>query len=159
PRNGEGRGARRMTLNPLTDGIRSTLHVETPAVLLPYQNEWVSDESPLKVAEKSRRVGLTWAEAADDVLIAARDRADGGQNVYYIGYNMDMAIEFIEACGMWARIFDRAAEAIEEGEEIFKDENDAERRIKTYTIKFPSGYRIVALSSRPANLRGKQGVV
>jgi phage FluMu gp28-like protein len=60
---------------------------------------------------------------------------------------------------MWARVFDRAAGAIEEGEELFRDEKDAEQRIKTYTIKFPSGFRIVALSSRPANLRGKQGVV
>src|SRR5690606_4884237 len=34
-----------------------------------------------------------------------------------------------------------------------------ERAIKTYTIRFASGFRIVALSSRPANLRGKQGVV
>jgi len=34
------------------------------------------------------------------------------------------------------------------------------KHIKTYKIRFPdSGFRIVALSSRPANLRGKQGVV
>lgn len=131
----------------------------TPGVFLPYQAAWCADSSQLKIAEKSRRVGLTWAEASDDVLIAARDRREGGQNVYYIGYNMDMAIEFIEACAMWARVFDRAAGEVEEGEEIFRDEKDAEQRIKTYTIKFPSGFRIVALSSRPANLRGKQGVV
>ena len=39
-----------------------------PAVLLPYQQRWVADASPFKVAEKGRRTGLTWAEAADDVL-------------------------------------------------------------------------------------------
>ena len=148
-----------MTESPLAEAIRNTTGASTPAVLLPYQQAWLADQSPLKIGEKSRRIGLTWAEAADNVLIAASDRADGGQNVYYIGYNMDMAIEYVEACGMWARVFDKAAGAVEEGEEIFKDENDAEQRIKTYTIKFPSGFRIVALSSRPANLRGKQGVV
>jgi phage FluMu gp28-like protein len=148
-----------MTKNPLTEAIRDTTAIRSPAVLLPYQQEWIADDSQLKLAEKSRRVGITWAEASDDVLIATRDRTEGGQNVYYIGYNMDMAIEFIEACAMWSRVFDRAAGAVEEGEEIFRDEDDAERRIKTYTIKFPSGFRIVALSSRPANLRGKQGVV
>ncbi len=119
----------------------------------------MADDSPLKIAEKSRRIGLTWAEASDNVLASALDRADGGQNCYYIGYNMDMAIEYIEACAFWARIFSKACGAIEEGEEIFKDEKDAEQRIKSYTIKFPSGFRIVALSSRPANLRGKQGIV
>lgn len=128
------------------------------AVLLKYQRDWVADDSNLKVAEKSRRVGLTWAEASDNVLIASKSRQAGGMNVYYIGYNMDMAIEYIEACAMWARVFNEAASEIEEGEEVFKDGDD-EKSIKTYTIRFASGFRIVALSSRPANLRGKQGVV
>jgi phage FluMu gp28-like protein len=128
------------------------------AVLLRYQQKWVADDSDLKVAEKSRRVGLTWAEASDNVLTAAKSRQAGGMNVYYIGYNMDMAIEYIEACAMWARVFNEAAGEIEEGEEVFKDGND-EKSIKTYTIRFASNFRIVALSSRPANLRGKQGVV
>lgn len=131
---------------------------DAPAVLLPYQQRWVADQSPLKVGEKSRRIGLTWAEASDDVLIAAASRQAGGQNVYYIGYNMDMAIEYIEACAMWARVFNQAASAIEEGEEVFRDGNE-DRAVKTYTIHFDSGFRIVALSSRPANLRGKQGVI
>lgn len=149
-----------MTLNPLAQALSAKgATTGTPGVLLRYQQAWVADTAPLKIAEKSRRIGLTWAEASDNVLIAASARADGGQNCYYIGYNMDMAIEYIEACAMWARVFDRAAGAIEEGEELFRDEKDAEQRIKTYTIKFPSGFRIVALSSRPANLRGKQGTV
>lgn len=131
---------------------------EVPAALLPYQQRWLADDADMKVAEKSRRTGLTWAEAADDALIAGRTRSAGGMNVYYIGYNMDMAIEYIEACAMWARIFSQACDAIEEGEEVFKEGND-EKAIKTYTIRFASGFRIVALSSRPANLRGKQGVV
>lgn len=131
---------------------------ETPAVLLPYQARWIQDDAQLKVAEKSRRIGLTWAEASDNALTAASDRKAGGQNVYYIGYNMDMAIEYIEACAMWARVFSQACSAVEEGEEVFKDGNE-DRSIKTYTIRFASGFRIVALSSRPANLRGKQGVV
>lgn len=29
-------------------------------VLLPYQKRWVADDSKLKIAEKSRRTGLTW---------------------------------------------------------------------------------------------------
>jgi phage FluMu gp28-like protein len=133
--------------------LPSTAKVEAPPVLLPYQQAWISDRSALKVAEKSRRIGLTWAEAADDVLIAA---AEGGQNVYYIGYNQDMAVEYIEAAAMWARAFNQAASAIEEG--LWDEEKD-EKHIKTYIIRFPgSGRRIVALSSRPANLRGKQGV-
>lgn len=128
-----------------------------PPVLLAYQQAWVADDAQLKLAEKSRRVGLTWAEAADDVLIAA---SAGGSKVFYISATEDMAREYIEACAMWAKVFSRAASEIAEG--IFADEgrDGAERRIKTYEITFPdSGHRIVALSSRPTNLRGKQGVI
>jgi phage FluMu gp28-like protein len=139
----------------LPKGDAASYGPRTPPVLLPYQQRWIADESPLKIAEKSRRIGLTWAEASDNVLAAAKAK---GCNVYYIGYNMDMAIEYIEACAMWARVFGQAASAIEESEEVFKDGDD-EKAIKTYTIRFASGYRIVALSSRPANLRGKQGIV
>ena len=142
----------------LPASLAKEVNAAVDAVLLKYQQEWIADDSVLKVAEKSRRVGLTWAEASDNVLTAAKSREAGGMNVYYIGYNMDMAIEYIEACAMWARVLSAAAESIEEGVEVFKDGND-EKAIKTYTIRFASGFRIVALSSRPANLRGKQGVV
>jgi phage FluMu gp28-like protein len=132
--------------------------LQAPAVLLPYQQRWVADQATLKVAGKGRRVGLTWAEAADDVLIAA---AMGGSNVFYISANEDMAREYIEAVGMWAKHFSQAASEVADG--IYDDSDDgaAERRyIKTFEVTFPlSGKRIVALSSRPSNLRGKQGVV
>ena len=126
-------------------------------VLLGYQQRWIEDGAQLKVAEKGRRVGLTWAEAADDVLIAA---AETGSNVFYISATQDMAREYIEACALWARSFTVIASEIAEG--FFADEgrDGADRQIRTYQITFPgSGRRIVALSSRPANLRGKQGVI
>ena len=143
-----------MTVSPR---LPNTAASDVPAVLLPYQQQWIADAAQLKVGEKSRRIGLTWAEAADDVLIAASDKSAEGQNVYYIGYNQDMALEYIEACAMWAKAFNRVAGEVEEG--LWEEDTD-DRHIKTYTIRFPkSGHRIVALSSRPANLRGKQGVV
>ncbi len=144
-------------MSAVPEVIPATHDSAVPPALLPYQQAWVADTSPLKVAEKSRRTGFTWAEAADDALTAASDKRAGGMNVYYIGYNQDMAIEYIEACAMWARAFNYVADQVEEG--IWEDSDD-DKHIKTYTIRFPkSGYRIVALSSRPANLRGKQGVV
>jgi phage FluMu gp28-like protein len=129
---------------------------DAPAVLLEYQKTWIGIRAPLKVGEKSRRIGLTWAEAADNVLVAASEKQAGGQTVYYLGYNQDMTVEYIQACAMWSRAFNYAAEEIEEG--IWPD-SDPEKNIKTYTISFPSGHRIVALTSRPSNLRGRQGIV
>ena len=120
-------------------------------VLLPYQAKWVADTATVKVCEKSRRVGISWAEASDDALYAA---SESGDDVWYIGYNKDMAVEFISDAANWAKHYQLAASAIEE--DIFTDED---KDILTYRITFKSGHRITALSSRPTNLRGKQGRV
>jgi phage FluMu gp28-like protein len=128
-----------------------------PPVLLPYQRKWIEDQSPFKVCEKSRRIGMTWAEAADNVLIAAADKAAGGQNVYYLGTDKEMTEEYIEACKMWARAFDRGASEIEQG---FWEEDEADKHIQTFTLRFPkSGHKIVGLASVPSKLRGRQGVL
>lgn len=124
-------------------------------ILLGYQKRWIADESPLKIAEKSRRTGLTWAEAADAVLAASTSRTDGGTNHFYVGSNKEMAREFIDAVAMWAKAFNKAAGDIQE-EEIIDDEG---KDILTFVVYFTSGFKIQALSSNPSNLRGMQGNV
>ena len=123
-------------------------------VLLGYQRRWIADTSPLKIAEKSRRTGLTWAEAADAVLSAAAAKSAGGTNHFYVGSNKEMAREFIDAVAMWAKAFDKAAGEIQE--EIIVDED---KDILTFVVYFASGFKIQALSSNPSNLRGMQGNV
>lgn len=122
-----------------------------PPVLLPYQQRWISDRSPVKICEKSRRVGLSWSEAADDALTAA---SRNGMDIWYIGYNKDMALEFIHDTAFWVRQYRLAASALEE--DLVRDEG---RDILAFRIKFASSRRVTALSSRPSNLRGKQGKV
>ena len=123
-------------------------------LLLGYQKRWIADNSQLKIAEKSRRTGLTWAEAADCALIASLTKSAGGSDVFYIGSNKEMAREFIDAVAMWAKAFNYAAGEIQQ--EIIQDEG---KDILTYVIYFASGFKIKALSSNPKNLRGMQGVV
>lgn len=135
-------------------GARRATEPAAPAVLLPYQQRWVADRSPVKVMEKSRRVGISWAEAADDALTAAAENGAGGEDCWYIGYNQDMAKEFIRDVAFWAKHYQLAASEMEEV--VLKDE---EKSILTFVIRFSSGFRVTALSSRPSNLRGKQGVV
>lgn len=108
----------------------------------------------LLVIEKSRRIGLTWAMAAYFVLTAAAQRSAGGDNCWYMGYDMEMAREFIDACAMWARAFGIAAEDADE--EVL--EGDGEK-VQAFRIRFSSGFKIVALPSVPRALRGKQGKV
>ncbi|WP_245181481.1 hypothetical protein [Erwinia tracheiphila] len=97
---------------------------------------------------------MTWAEAADASLTAAKSREAGGTNHFYIGSNKEMAREFIDAAAMWARAYGLAAGEV--GEEVFEDED---KDILTFIIYFASGYKVQALSSNPRNLRGMQGNV
>jgi phage FluMu gp28-like protein len=124
---------------------------ETPYAFLPYQQAWAADGAQVKVIEKSRRIGLSWSEAGDDTLFAA---SSDGDDVWYIGYNKDMAEEFINDCADWVKRYALVAGAVEE--EVVKDED---KDLLTFRIKLASGHKIVALSSRPSNLRGKQGRV
>ena len=101
------------------------------SVLLPYQQRWVNDNSPVKVIEKSRRIGLSYGEAADDVLYAA---SSAGANVYYISYNKEMTQGFIQDCAGWAKAYQAAASQIEES--VIEAED---KQILSYTIKFDSG--------------------
>ena len=136
--------------------------VGLPKVLLPYQARTVSllETTACRVLfiEKSRRIGLTWGLASYAVLRAGRERAAGGMDVMYISYSQEMTREFIDACAMWARAFSTAAMSAEEFLFPDKDE-DGDKSIQAFRIRFASGFEIIALSSAPRSLRGKQGVV
>ena len=135
----------------------TSANAEALEVLLPYQRRWLADDSKFKICEKSRRTGITWAEAAKAVLDAALAKSDGGRNHSYIGSGKDMAREFIDAAADFARAFDEAASEV--GEEVFVDEGREGREITVFRIDFASGNHIQALSSRPSNLRGRKGNV
>lgn len=131
---------------------------ERMPVLLRYQVKWFEDESQICIAEKSRRTGLTWAEAARNVITAAKPRKRGGRNVFYVGSKQEMALEYISACALFARAFNQLAQA-DVYEQTFWD-SEKKEEILTYMIRFPnSSFKIQALSSRPSNLRGLQGDV
>ncbi|MER8946108.1 terminase family protein [Mesorhizobium sp. M0959] len=139
--------------------------VGLPSVLLGYQSRTVSllESTAVRVLfiEKSRRIGETWALASYAVLRAGRAKDAGGMDAMYISYSQEMTREFIDACAMWARAFAHAAVA--QKEFLFDDTDpahpDETRQIKAFRIQFASGFEILALSSAPRTLRGKQGLV
>ncbi|MCO5082641.1 MAG: hypothetical protein M9955_13420 [Rhizobiaceae bacterium] len=135
-------------LDPFADGI-----------LMRHQAEWLEDDSDLKLGEKGRRTGITFAEALDDTLIAAAKRSAGGDNVFYIGDTKDKGREFIGYVAHFAKVVAKELVAIEEF--MFSDQkaDGTIAPIPAFRCQFASGYRVEALSSRPENIRGLQGVV
>lgn len=134
--------------DPLADGV-----------MMAHQKVWLEDRSPLKLAEKGRRTGITWAEAFDTTLIAAAAKSAGGEDTYYIGDTQAKGLEFIQTCSKFAQAIARELTVVSEF--LFEDKrSDGNTRyISAYRIVFASGHKIVALSSRPENIRGLQGRV
>jgi phage FluMu gp28-like protein len=116
------------------------------ALLLPYQVHWNRDTAPLMAWEKSRRIGASYGEAADDVLHAMAER---GGNVAYISYAQHMTSGYISDAAKWAKAFHLAASEI--GESVFTRDDD--RDIHVYEITFASGKWVRAYSNNPRNLR------
>ena len=96
----------------MSETVKAQAEDRTPMALLPYQQAWCADQSPVKLCEKSRRIGLSWGEAADTALLAA---SSSGMDAWYIGYNKDMALEFIRDCANWAKFYNLAAGEITGG--------------------------------------------
>jgi len=134
--------------------------LETADLLLPYQKRTIATIQVNKVTfvEKSRRIGLTWGVAPEAVLVGSSERAAGGMNVFYMGYTLEMAREFILYCALWCKAYKIAASAIQEFDASV-EYGVEEKDIRAFRITLPSGFRIEALPCRPEVLRGKQGLV
>ncbi|EHG9339339.1 hypothetical protein J6F59_001873 [Salmonella enterica] len=131
---------------------------EQEPVFLGYQQKWFLDESGVVIGQKSRRTGITWAEAGRNVINAAKPKKRHGRNTFYVGSKQEMALEYIAAVALFARAFNKLAQA-DVYEQTFWD-SEKKEEILTYMVRFPrSGFKIQALSSRPSNLRGLQGDV
>lgn len=135
-------------LDPLAEGV-----------LMAHQAEWIADTSDLKLGEKGRRTGITFAEALDHTLIAAAKRSAGGQNCFYIGDTKDKGREFIGYVAHFAKVVAQELGGVEEF--LFEDQRDdgSTNYISAFRVRFASGNRVEALSSRPENIRGLQGTV
>jgi phage FluMu gp28-like protein len=135
-------------LDPLAEGV-----------LMAHQADWLADSSDLKLCEKGRRTGITFAEALDAALIAMAARSAGGMNYFYIGDTKDKGREFIGYVAHFARIVAKELVSIEEFVFLDQRADGTTASIAAFRCGFASGHRVEALSSRPENIRGLQGTV
>jgi phage FluMu gp28-like protein len=135
-------------VNPLADGV-----------FMKHQRQWLMDTTALKICEKGRRTGITFVQAWDDTLTAAKSRSAGGMNCFYIGDSKEKGLEYIGYVKHFAECIGEQLAGLDEY--LFEDKQAGgeTRMITAYRARFASGYRVEALSSRPANIRGLQGCV
>ncbi|ROH88632.1 hypothetical protein ED208_12500 [Stagnimonas aquatica] len=153
----------RELLQDIPPELRSVLEDVDPSTdgfLMQHQLDWINDQSPLKLAEKGRRTGITFAEAFDSVIVAHTARSQGGDNTFYIGDTKSKGREFIATCAMFRDKLIGAGALVQRFEYDEVDERGQKQTQSGYRLVDPvTGNRIEALSSNPANIRGLQGRV
>ena len=130
-------------------GRAKVIPANPDAIFLPYQANWIKDQSRLKLMEKSRQIGLSWSTA---YAAAERTAAQGARHDQWVSSRDDLQARlFIEDCKMWAGIMNLAAQDL--GEIVI----DPKDKITAYVLQFASGRRIHSMSSNPDAQAGKRG--
>ena len=118
---------------------------------MPYQKNWIEDDSRLKLMEKSRQIGMSWSTAYSAVRRAAA--VDARLDVWVSSRDDVQAKLFLEDCRHWAGVLKLAAREL--GEMVVGDDGKASASV----LEFANGRRIYSLSSNPNALAGKRGHV
>jgi phage FluMu gp28-like protein len=117
---------------------------------LPYQQAWISDPAALRIMEKSRQVGITFADAYDSVIKAGCCGAR--LDVWVSSRDETQARLYLEDCRSWARILSMATNYYDHE---FLDDTQSSAQV----LEFATGVRIFCCSSNPNALAGKRGHV
>jgi phage FluMu gp28-like protein len=123
--------------------------VDLSNYLMPYQARWLEDDSRFKIWEKTRRGGMSFVQALEDVFDASREEKP--IDVFFSSADASAATEYILYVQFWAELLGEAADFL--GEVVIDSKND----IKALSVKFSTGKRIVALTSNPKAFRSKGG--
>jgi phage FluMu gp28-like protein len=101
--------------------------------------------------EKSRQVGISYADAYDSVRKVCR--ADARLDVWISSRDEAQARLYVEDCKRWARLLQTAARDL--GQVVV----DSSASLSAHVLELASGRRIYSLSSNPNALAGKRGHV
>jgi len=118
------------------------------SLLLPYQAAWVRDNSRLKIAEKSRQIGWTWATAYG--LVRRKAMKTARQDAWISSRDDMQARLFLEDSKSFAAILQTGAADL--GERAID-----EARNSAYVIEMANKLRIHSMSSNPDAQAGKRG--
>jgi len=121
----------------------------TPFTLLaPYQQQWVKDDSPLKIGVWSRQTGKSFSTAAEAVIDCL---ADPGTTWICLSAGERPALEWLQKAKLLAGAFRLPLQSESRLPET------SEALLKCAEIHFANRSRILALPANPATARGYSG--
>jgi phage FluMu gp28-like protein len=122
--------------------------IPSSTLLLPYQGRWVKDTSRLKLAEKARQIGWTWAAAY--AILSRKARKTARLDAWVSSRDELQARLFLEDCKAFAALLQLGASDL--GEKAIDDDGHT-----AFVLQMASGTRIHSMSSNPDAQAGKRG--
>ncbi len=117
-------------------------------LLLPYQVKWVEDEARLKIAEKPRQVGWTWATGYG--LVRRKSLVTTRLDAWISSRDDIQARLFLEDCKGFAGLLKLGAEDL--GQRVIDEAKNS-----AHILGMANGLRIHSMSSNPDAQAGKRG--
>lgn len=121
--------------------------------LLSYQSRWVLDNSLMKLMEKGRRIGVSYASSYEDMRYHAQ--AEARLQTWVSSRDELTARQYVRDCMGFAKILHAAATDI--GEQVLEDSKG--NRHNMHVIQFANGQALHSLSSNPDAFAGRGGRV
>lgn len=126
---------------------------ERDVFMLPYQERWITDPAIMKLMEKSRRIGISYGSAYEDVR---RHSLAGNRLQTWVSSRDELtAKQYVRDCMAFAKLLHAAA--VDTGEKILVDDGGKQHTVQT--INFANGQPLHSLSSNPDAFAGRGGYV
>lgn len=119
---------------------------------LPWQSCWIMDESRMRFAEKSVRIGWTYGDAFKNVRKRLLNK---NRDYLFATKDQASAVEYMKTCGEMAEIFNFTRSIVSRGEDsetisgTLPNGEKFTQEVKFNYMKFDNGSRIMAFSSNP----------
>jgi phage FluMu gp28-like protein len=119
-------------------------------VMLPYQLRWADDDSRWKFGLMARQTGKDFCSAEEGVRDCFMHERHGGKTTWLIAAPSErQSIESLSKWREWTEAYNMAIADIRE-----ERDGGAEALLKSVTIAFPRGSRVIAVPGRPDTVRG-----
>lgn len=144
------------TVQPGTDRLgRREVTRARRGLFLPYQEAWIDDASPVKLWEKSRRIGADYCESYRAVV--CRLLGQNGRDYWYSSADESAAVEQMQYMKSWLKMFNAVFKE-EHGEEMIDGDS-----VKVMSLQLPMiagrATRMTVMTSSPKRFRSKGGDV
>ena len=118
--------------------------------LMPYQAEWLADDSRYKIGMWSRQTGKSFATACEAVVDCVFLRP--GQHWVVLSAGERQALEWMRKARFWVEAFQKAVHIVEPKYTEMLHASDAS--LSKSEIQFENGSRITAIPANPDTARG-----